>query len=292
MPFASKKNLVKRLAHFAAQLFRKRFQRLGNLYPKGFCDDARTSMGKSLCHRPRRDFTIDRMVSIHFFLADHIAQDVPRGPFNSSKEWLSASLLFHQNDCERILSTSDDEEDLEDAERTARIIRKLSSHMLSVIPPTAQGSPETTALLHDDLSLQNILVDKDGNLTAVVDWECVSALPLWRVCQFPHMLEGKERKEIPEKENYAREENGSYDQLFWDRLMEFEQTVLRGVFLDEMQNIELYWVEMFWNVSSQRKTDFELAVQLCSDEFSIKVLEEWLDELPKLGETRLRNRLV
>jgi hypothetical protein len=50
-------------------------------------------------------------------------------------------------------------------------------------------------LFHDDLSMNNILVDSHGHLTAVLDWECA-----W---QFPQLLCERIRDEKPNKSTYA-----------------------------------------------------------------------------------------
>ena len=63
---------------------------------------------------------------------------------------------------------SDDEDDLEELEHTMDIISQLRRHLDDFFPPPG-SEPEPTMILHDDLSRQNILVDDDGNLTAVVD---------------------------------------------------------------------------------------------------------------------------
>src|SRR4051812_9252639 len=67
----------------------------------------------------------------------HILQDIPRGPFQSSKNWISSCLSFSEYDCSSTLAkyenrddlSSDDEGDVEDAERTLRIIKTLKSHV-------------------------------------------------------------------------------------------------------------------------------------------------------------------
>lgn len=293
LSFAAKERLVKSLALFAAQLFRKRLHQVGNLYRPDKHGDISTSVGASAHTASQTSFVVGRIVSMQFFWADHISQDVPRGPFKSSQEWLSARLLFHQNDCERTLRTSDDEDDLEDAKKTSQIVRRLFSLLPSTFQPISEGCTEPTALLHGDLSRENVLVDQDGKLTAVVDWECVSALPLWKVCQLPVFLEGRERSEMPVKDNYALDENEEVNELFWDHLLEYEQTQLRRVFLNEMQRIEPAWSATYYTSSNQRKADIELAIEHSDSEFCFKLLDEWLDEFARGDEvSSLKKRLV
>jgi Ser/Thr protein kinase RdoA (MazF antagonist) len=62
-------------------------------------------------------------------------------------------------------------------------------------------TPEPSILFHGDLSMQNILVDDDGKIIGIVDWECVSALALWKACQLPELLEDRDRNEELKREN-------------------------------------------------------------------------------------------
>ena len=289
MSFATKQTLVKRLALLVAQLFRKKFHLLGNLYHSNRHDadpNPAEELGVQASAQSAlsKKFVVSKIVSMEFFWADHIKQDVPRGPFTTSQEWLSARLLFHQNDSQRTLKTSNDEDDLEDARGIAEIVRKLRSCLPLVFGSGPEASPEPSTLLHDDLSRQNILVDEDGNLTAVVDWECVSALPLWKACQLPAFLHGRERNERPVKGNYFVEEDGEVNELYWEHLLEHEQTLLCSTFLEEMQRLESGWVDVYMKSSNRRKADFELAVQNCDIDFCIRDISIWLDKVAQGAE--------
>ncbi|KAK4246190.1 phosphotransferase enzyme family-domain-containing protein [Corynascus novoguineensis] len=172
----------------------------------------------------------------------------------------------------------EDEDDLEELEHIMDIISRLRRHLDDFFPPPG-SEPERTMILHDDLSRQNILVNDDGNLTAVVDWECISALPLWIACQIPPLLQGKPRNEEPVKTKYQHDEDGNVVELFWEHLDDYELTQLRRVFLGEMERLQPEWVEIF--ESSQRQRDFDLAVSSCSDSFLIRRIRNWLDDMEK-----------
>ena len=109
-------------------------------------------------------------------------------------------------------------------------------------------------ILHDELLRQNIPVDDHGNLTAVVDWECISALPLWYACQIPPLLEGKDRDEKPVKAQYEHDEDVYGIEHFWEDLDDYERMQLRRIFLAEMKRLQPEWVEVF--ESSQRQKRF------------------------------------
>lgn len=122
-------------------------------------------------------------------------------------------------------------------------------------------------LFHDDLNQHNILVDDRGVLTGVVDWECLSALPLWRACDYPSFLEGTPRNKEPHQKEYQEtaDADGEPNNLYWEHLMEYEMTQLRQYLLDEMLRLEPRWIEIF-NESTARRDSYT-AVQNCDDEF-------------------------
>ncbi|KAH7079935.1 hypothetical protein BKA63DRAFT_385309, partial [Paraphoma chrysanthemicola] len=67
-------------------------------------------------------------------------------------------------------------EDMEDDKKLFHGIRKIlgivSSH------PVFQSRPDETFILqHDDLDLQNILTDTEGNVTGIIDWDASLAMP-------------------------------------------------------------------------------------------------------------------
>ncbi|KAF3348871.1 Pyruvate dehydrogenase complex dihydrolipoamide acetyltransferase [Verticillium dahliae VDG2] len=106
-------------------------------------------------------------------------EDVPRGPFKTTRDWTQVRLMLSSRESHGKIAKysaqsemgSDDEDDLHDAQQTLDIIKKLQPLVDVVFPPAQDPEPEATMLFHDDLSLHNILVDRDGNLTGVVDWE-------------------------------------------------------------------------------------------------------------------------
>ncbi|PGH10829.1 hypothetical protein AJ80_07380 [Polytolypa hystricis UAMH7299] len=142
-------------------------------------------------------------------------------------EWLRARLRFNQLDCEKTIRESDDEDDVEEAEKTLPLVKRLIKATSLIF---AEDSKVPTVLLHDDLSQHNILVDDDdGEFQGIIDWECTSAVPLWKAVQFPQFLQVAERVEKPMRETYSADEGG--EDLLRKHLLEYEQTQLRGVFM-------------------------------------------------------------
>ncbi|KAL6860723.1 hypothetical protein ACO1O0_004757 [Amphichorda felina] len=233
------------------------------------------------------------LVSYEFFMGDHLQYDIPRGPFRSSHDWLRAELnikLLHQT---AVLEGADDNDDKEDAEEILVVARKLLSLVPKVFPPTLD-EPETTGLYHHDLHLNNILVNAEGEITAILDWECVSALPLWVLTNVPKFLDGPCREEEPQRDSYADEtpeeaaaaaeerndpdylNNEGKNELYFIHRMEYEATQLRKVYEARLREL---WPE--WPLEeSYVKIDFFQAISQC-DGFWVQKTSRWADRIEK-----------
>ena len=268
-PWSAKVAMTRQLCAHAAAMFSKRFKKIGNLY--------------SRASAPHDDgLEIGRMVSLEFFWGDRVTQCFDRGPFRSSHEWIATRLSLHESESQRMLARasrdSDDEDEAEVAEKTLPLVERLRKHLPTFFPiRTEEEEAETTILYHDDISERNILVDEDGNLQAVIDWECVSALPFWKACDFPAFLKSRTRSEQPVPDSYAKEEDGSVNELYWIHLQEYELTTLRACFLEEMRQRQRQWVEVF--ESSEGERNFELAVTECNSILAFKDVNAWLDDM-------------
>jgi hypothetical protein len=281
MSWDAKENIVKCLVENHARLFEHRFYKIGNIF-----DSEKQASSTS--------FTLDRMVSLIFFWGDHLTHDVSRGPFTSSHDWLKVRLQLVLTDQQRILDSTCDEDEIEDAEAALDLAKRLLEILPTIfLPNVSTGEP--TMLFHDDLSMQNIMVDDDGQLTAVIDWECVSAMPLWRACQVPALLDQRSREEKPDKETYAADsneedakdhdglDNEGMTDLYWEHVLEYEMTQLRKLFLTEMQKTQPEWVAIMRD--NGLKADFEMAVHKCDSGMAFKRIKRWIDALV-LGDVR------
>lgn len=269
MAYATKEQLVKKFCRYASHVFRKQCRGIGNI------------------HSSSPSAEVGRIVSMHFFWDHRIHEDVPRGPFKTTRDWMQARLMLSSRESHGKIAKysaqsemgSDNEDDLHDAQQTLDIIKKLQPLVDVVFPPAQDPEPEATMLFHDDLSLHNILVDRDGNLTGVVDWECVSALPLWASCYFPTFLNDQPRNSMPDRANDDVEPNGEIDGLYWDHVKEYELTRLRKTFLEEMASLEPGWMEVF--ESSAQKRDPDMAVRKRDNDFLAKRIQGWVDDVTK-----------
>lgn len=272
--------LVQQVADFQAQIFQHEFSEIGTLV----ADES----GNSQEECP------GEVISNMFFWGSHFDYDIARGPFRSSHDWLAAYLEFLVQDQTEALGEAEDEEDVEDINFALALIRRLVN-LLPKIFPTPESLPERTVIWHDDLSLGNILVDDEGKITAVLDWECVSAMPRWLATQMPRFLEGQTREKEPKRQNYADEapgdkKDGELDsegknELYWIHVMEYEQTQLRKVYHERMCHLHPDWGTTA--IESAVKQDFFSAVNVIRDGFFLKRTAQWIDrverdELPRL----------
>lgn len=269
--YAAKEALVRRIAGIWAELFRRPMSGIGNIY--------------SASSKKEDPPKVGRIVSMQFFWGKHIHQDVPRGPFASSREWMLTRLALYEHEChaslkrhegeERDGMDSDDEDELESAERTLDIVTRLKP-LVDRIFPVDQLGEEQSVLFHHDLSNHNVFIDDNGALTGLLDWECVSAVPRWKACDFPSFLEGKPRELKPKQSSYVVIDGEACD-LYWEHVLEYEPTNLRRVFLDEMARLEPEWMEIF--NASQMQRDLDYAVLYCDSEFSARDIRYWSDDV-------------
>ncbi|KAJ5757975.1 Aminoglycoside phosphotransferase [Penicillium nucicola] len=98
-------------------------------------------------------------VSLGLFYGSHARQNVKRGPFFSSRDWIEARLAFAKNDCQEILAKypagddldSDAEDELETTTQTLELIKKLENVFPRVFPP-GEYVLEPSMVFYDDLS--------------------------------------------------------------------------------------------------------------------------------------------
>jgi hypothetical protein len=85
-------------------------------------------------------------------------------------------------------------------------------------------------------------------------------------------------------------DNEGVNSLYWEHLLEYELTMLRGLFLKEMGNAAPRWIEEL--EKSSVKADFEEAVQNCDNSWCTKKVKSWLDALEKGKNWNLRRSFL
>jgi hypothetical protein len=132
-----------------------------------------------------------------------------------------------------------------------------------------------------------MLITDSGQLSAILDWECVTAVPRWRACQLPDFLVGKPRDRalpprVPEsmpaglsaEEAATWSEEQEWQVAFHEEwAWQWDQTRLREVFKQEMRRIDPEWMRVY-DVSAKQR-DFDVAVRNCGDELYWRRTRLW-----------------
>lgn len=137
---------------------------------------------------------------------------------------------------------------------------------------------EPTMLWHDNISLDNILVDENGVLRGIIDWECVVCIPLYEACQFPAFLHQARDRHVEPQTPYrvtrTRPLTSQDLQTYEIQLRQHHITMLRHLFLAEMRDICPEWLQIFQSRGDWR--DYEAAVQNCDNEFAYEMVDRWV----------------
>jgi hypothetical protein len=85
----------------------------------------------------------------------------------------------------------------------------------------------------------------------------------------------------PDSKNYHVEDSrpGS---LYREHLTEYEITILRRYFIDQMRMLEPEWIKIF--ETSQKQRDLDTAVENCDNEFLARSINGWLDDIAIKGD--------
>lgn len=167
MTMAQKERLTTRVAEFQAQLLR-----CGH-FGEGFRGIGTLAAGQARSgthpHAGGGAPEPGPLVSSFFFSGQRYHYPISRGPFSSSHDWLKAQLNVIVREHTAALAEAKTDIDRDYAKSALRVARKLL-RMLHRIFPSVVHPPERTVIWHDDFSLRNILVDNNGNITAVIGW--------------------------------------------------------------------------------------------------------------------------
>ncbi|KAI4945917.1 hypothetical protein J4E91_007358 [Alternaria rosae] len=266
---------------------------------------------------------LGKIVSAPFFWGKHIDHNVPRGPYKHSRDWLSAQLqlnLLDLNDesnretsdeikrsvYQNIIDSLPSEFAKECAARHTQQVDEMDTgpfleynrekddkaknraqRLLDLLPKVFQEEEEEEmfVLHHHNLHAANILVDENGELTGISDWECAHTAPLWLACQLPKILElsgstASVSNLDPIQREIVEERNAEYD----------TKVKLRQVFLEEMQRVCPEWVKV--HQSNQLKVGFEQVVQHFGAAGDGKYIDRWIDEVEKNGTAPLLREII
>lgn len=184
----TKRKLVKQVANYQAQLFCRPFNYIANFFAHpGALPISKQSPHSTIAadtkqapkERQRDVFDVFYLVKWSQSSSSGATISHKMCPGALSRNPKTGSVLVLSWFSPTKKESKDDEDDLEEAEDAIKVVKRLLKLLPSVFPSSTDTS-ELFVLFHDDLSMQNILVDGDGEITGIIDRECVSTLPLWR----------------------------------------------------------------------------------------------------------------
>lgn len=229
----------------------------------------------------------------------------PRGPRQSSAAFFEA--YIHSARFFLVQKLNEDRYDDELIKGGLEILTRIERVLPSLIDRVEGKKPSGTVLWHPDLDLQNILVDGDGTITGIIDWECASTAPLWQAHEYPDLLFSATRNAKPVKDNYGDAEkvedvdeakleldmNNNFDNegkcdLYWEHMEEWELTQLRKVYDREMTKLCPWWIEK--KLERGKLLDVKCALDHVTRGYH-SALREWLDKVEQGKGTSLRKML-
>ena len=74
------------------------------------------------------------------------------------------------------------------------------------------------------------------------------------------------------------------DDVFQERVLEYQQTKLRAAYEDAMKDLWPGWKEEYCKPENRIRCDFRSAVDSCDSEMSWRMIEKWLDLMDKQGD--------
>ncbi|KAF2120433.1 hypothetical protein BDV96DRAFT_641114 [Lophiotrema nucula] len=237
----------------------------------------------SCSHQPQ---FLGDIVSGPFFISDYLEQEVPAKHIRLSGEWLAARLQFAINDNSIEFNNLADAAD--DYDRAAiRSMRQNTGQLLRMLPTHFPDVHECFVLYHHDLSDAKVLVDGHGDLAGIVDWECITTVPLWHACQISKFLDGPDCEKLPDKRGNVKVGDGvEDDEEYLLDMKEYEITRLRKLFIEEMGIKCPEWFQVYKSKHNELKRDFDLAIETCWQDICCQALDKWLKELEAGKEPR------
>jgi hypothetical protein len=334
MSWDKREKLVKDIARFQSEVYAIPFQTMGSLYqvPIESLDSSEPSylsfiIGAILLtfafsfplgivcviwlhhttrHAPPK--TTFGLRESQFYLGPMISLDMVRGsmtshrgPYSNTYDWFCSRLLHCHEKQQTSLKEAlriNTEDSLDDA-YDCRQIDSFVQDLLELLPKHISPKDVETSyhLLVPDLHSGNIMVDDDGDILAIIDWEFISSVPAWRSCVLPKLfLHRAERAEKPYREDYAvptleeiEDPDGFVEDgmnvLYWEHLLDYEMTVLRPVYWAEMERLNRSYVEEH-NKNSLNK-EFGHAIDIVeAGDLGYNRPYVWMDKLRRGEDTK------
>ncbi|APA14386.1 hypothetical protein sscle_12g091560 [Sclerotinia sclerotiorum 1980 UF-70] len=264
LSFGQKEKVVKSIAKYQAKLFATNFDHIGNLFDAQDADDYITDYrygNFNISHQISREVRpfVGRLIS-----TASISEKKSYYSFPDSSSYLEALLVPIWKEIFTKLRTSTNEEEMIEAQSLQKLVEKIHVKILQIFPETTVS----TVLVHDDLSMRNILIDEMGNVTGILGWENAMVMPTWKATQFPQMLSGEY---TPQSESLGQEHiTGNMD-------ARIEAVRLRRLYDEDMAKRVVAWKEEI--IRGKTKRELEFACKFSSIESCIKEIGNWVDAL-------------
>ncbi|CAJ2512458.1 Uu.00g054730.m01.CDS01 [Anthostomella pinea] len=273
----AKERIVTQLAAYAAAAYAKQFTGgIGNIYPTS--PDAASSELRG----------------------ERAEVDHSRGPFRDAAEWVDSRLRLAVKDLTWQLHGMSNvqrkatQKKLELLDRLEVLVARFfpapqdnsDQDMVDMDVEGREGQNEErhvpTVLWHDNLSADNLLVDENGMLFGVIDWQCVSCLPLYEACQFPTFLQqAVDRLAEPMTVRYIIPGSGELDPIYESHLRQHEVTLLRQLYIQELLYHSRDLVKVWMDETNADLRDFEAAVQNFGNDSASNIVERWVAAVEK-----------
>ena len=209
IPFDKKVTLTQQMAKFVIELEKSTSPRLGSLY----VDSPSQGIGLSCKLNGLRDSTgyaVGRHCSLLQSIGNQEVLSIDRGPFNTSYDYISA-LIATQSDSIANIHNWPQYKQVDDAIEAQGSELKMCCFGLHELRPDTFDpcgekdkfdfgfmQRESFVFCHNDLSADNIIVDKDFEIVAIVGWEFASFMPRWYTLSFPSfLLDSRDAEETP-----------------------------------------------------------------------------------------------
>ncbi|KAI8956673.1 hypothetical protein F5Y11DRAFT_141912 [Daldinia sp. FL1419] len=249
-----KRSLVRQLVAFYSATFDHSLPSTGSL-----------CMGRAT--GAEEDDKIGVMISPEFYTQGG-RERLVHGPFQHSDEWIQARIEMKQMDC----ITNPNACIALRAKRILSRLKRLRELFFSSL------HKEATKLANCAIGPENIIMNHN-RLVGVVGWEQTYALPLWKACELPKLLQGITRTKEPDMKDYLDADDnwllGAKDD-FSKHVRQWERTLLQEKFLDEMFHKNPSWMAIYKNPLTRMKKDYDIALSSCDNVACQDAIEKWL----------------
>ena len=189
------------------------------------------------------------MLRDDFLFESRIDLPANRGPFQSSLQWMRATVAIQLQWIDKGLSVLCSKQDFEDTEFDSDMedeapeMKELCHKMLGILPEIFNEEEDDGGFVlhHHDLNQANILVHPETfEITGILDWEMACVVPEWTATRAPKFLDyiafDWESEEPPHPPSYDEEKHQfaieARDRWDYKQLRQHFDTALKRALLE------------------------------------------------------------